>query len=831
MNKLNLNLYRLTLLSLLTALCSGVAYAQMAQIAGRITDSTQAVVPDVAVTVTNVDTGIERKTTTNDDGYYQIPLLNPGNYQMHVHRDSFKPIRRDGIRLAVGQVARIDFVLEVGEVAQRIEVVAELSPVDISTGTLGTRVDTRRIEELPLNGRNVLSLAALTPGATRVFTNNGPAFLQQAVNVNGNRAHSTNIMLDGSSLNYPHRGASITQPPPEALQETRIVTNGVTAEYKRGSAAISTVTRSGTNELHGAVWHFLRNDALDARSFFATTVPKLRYNQFGAAAGGPIRRNKAFFFAAFQGYESPSERLVSSAFPPTEAERRGDFSNTRGTRPNDPITGQPFPNGIIPQDRIDPIAAKLLQRIPLPNRPNGQYVAQVGVPNSDRMFMGRLDYDIREGKRLTFRYFYDKPTSENPFPAGGNVDGYQRSILGNRAQNGTVSYVHTFTPAVLLNLRLGFTRFRYAETNTVKDTLASLGARFIRGRGGPDDDYLRLLFVTGRFNALSARAGVRTGETWDGSGDLSWLRGRHEIKLGADFQRLRNYFGPFIYEDVFFDGTYTGNPLADFMVSNASFLAQDEFLDTDKRSRSPGFFVQDRWRATSRLTLTLGLRWDIYTPWRKVNFPAGSFRAGVRSQSVPSAPVGLIYDSDPEYPDQMHWLNFGPRFGFAYDVFGDGKTSLRGGYGINHDPLIAQLSGASNVPPFLADVRTTRVGPISDLQRFIEVPYSKPIDVSNPTYTLPISLSNALDGDVVPLYVHSLNLTLEREVFANTMLQVSYVGGSAATKAPIARSTRRCSSRGSRRRPTSNSAAFITRCSGPFVDTTPTGTPATTRSS
>jgi len=209
----------------------------------------------------------------------------------------------------------------------------------------------------------------------------------------------------------------LIQPPPDAIQEIKVITSGVNAEFGRGSAIISTVTRSGTNEFHGSLWDYFRNDVFDARSFFSTAVPKLRYNQFGGTLGGPIRHNKAFFFVSYQGLESRADIVRSSAFPPTADERRGDFSRTRGTPPRDPLTGMPFPNGIIPSSRLDPVAQKLAAKFPLPNRANGTYVTQVSVPTSDWMVLGRVDYDFTPSDRTSFRYFIDNPATDTTFKA------------------------------------------------------------------------------------------------------------------------------------------------------------------------------------------------------------------------------------------------------------------------------------------------------------------------------------------------------------------------------------------------------------------------------
>jgi hypothetical protein len=628
---------------------------------------------------------------------------------------------------------------------------------------------------LPMQGRNILSLAALTPGVTRASVAGGPSSSQQSINVDGNRTSATNVMLDGASMYYAHRGAAMVQPPPDAVEEVKIITNGVGADFKRGSAAISVVTRGGTNEFHGSLWDYFRNDDLNARSFFAANVSKLRYNQFGGAGGGPIKRNKVFFFGSYQGFRNPSDVLSSSAFPPTAAQRAGDFSASSGKKPVDPLTKLPFPNAMIPQSRMDPIALKLLARVPVPNRSNGQYIVQDSISTNDKMFMGRVDYDFTTSDRTSFRYFYDNPASQNPFPNGGNVDGYASSVPTNTSQNWNLTHIHTFTPNLILNFRASVTRFVYVESNNVRDTLASLGSKFIVA-GGPGS--LPYLSVTGGFVAGAAREGARISDTDEMSGDLGWFKGKHELRFGSDVQKMRFFFGNADRSngEFYFDGSVTGNSVADFLIGQPVSMWEQSYKNNDTRNWAPGFYAQDRWRVTPRLTLTLGLRWDIFMDWRMINQGAFSLVPGAHSTYIPRAPTGILYDHDSNYPYRTTWVNPSPRLGFAYDLFGNGKTSIRGGYGISYDPLIGQLANQA-AQPFGFDLNTTNVGPISDpYRRLSSVPFNQPIDLNNPTFSLPISMAGSFIGKVVTPYAQNLNLTVEQEVAPQTMVQASYVG-------------------------------------------------------
>jgi hypothetical protein len=744
-----------------------------AQIWGSVKDGQGLAVQGARLTTTNEQTGEVFTAESNELGNYLLRALPIGQYTLAAEVSGFKRFVRKEIGLTSNQQVRMDVSLEVGAISDSVTVSSEVSPVNTTTSTLDIMVDTKRLVDLPLNGRSVITLSSLSPGVTRVSTGSN-SDSQQSVNANGNRISATNVMLDGASMYHAHRGAATFLPPPDAVQEVKVIASGIGAEYGRGAAVLSSVTKGGTNEFHGSAWDYLRNTAMDARSFFAKSVPILKYNQFGGTLGGPVRKNKAFFFVAYERLQKTSDSLSTSAFPPTAAERAGDFSNTRGTKPNDPMNnGQPFPGAVIPLSRFDPVALKLLNLLDLPNAAGGAYIAQISVPNTQNTFMWRADYEWTSKDRTSFRGFYANPKHDQPFSDGSTIANYAPSTLTDNSVNGNLSHIHTFTPNLMLNARLSYTATELLAVNLVPTTLTDLGAKFVTG-GGPGS--LPRLDITGRLSAHSVNDGRNYTDTIEGELNMSWFKGRHEITFGASERKTRFYYGNSdrAYGNFAFDGNFTKNALGDFVLGNVASMWQQQYLNNDTRYLGYGFFFQDHLRMSKRFTVNLGLRWDIFNPWRAIGKMAASLAPGRQSVTFPQAPPGFLYDRDPDFPLQRDAVNPGPRIGFAWDVFGTGKTSVRGGYGITYDPVVGQESN-KNAPPFATDIQTSNVGPISDPQKYVYVPYGKPIDYKNYKFVLPVYIEGGFMGRPVVPYIQLINFTLEQEV-KGTLVQASYVG-------------------------------------------------------
>lgn len=769
----------LSLSALLAA--SGPLYTARAQtpsgqIFGVITDPSATAVAGASITVQNETTNQQRVLASGVAGDYVVSQLAPGRYRLTVRHPGFKAAVVSDLELQALQNLRSDVQLSLGELAESVTVVSENIQVDTRGSSAGLLVDDKRVRELPLNGRNVLDLALLAPGVSSVGTTIRPDFGQQTIRVNGGRHTSTNFLLDGGSVNYFHRGQGLSLPPPDSIQEFKLITTGVTAEYGRGFAVLSAVTRSGSNELHGSLWEFLRNDAFDARSFFVPRVSKLRFNQFGGTLGGPIVKDRTFFFGSYQGLRIREDATASSAFVPSAAERTGDFSQ-RPEALRDPLTGAQFPGNVIPSSRIDPVARRLLETyVPAANGVNGQFVSQQGRPTTGDQFLGRIDHSINERNRLNGRYHWDYNRGLDPFAGGSNLPDYSPITTSYRQQVATIEDTHTFAPNLIAVFRVNFTRFNYLESNTAKQTLLELGATDFVHAGGPPT--LPVINVTGQFQIGPGRDRQRLSQNVDLSANATYLRGRHEVKWGTDIQRNR-----FLYRDnrdvggtFQFDGSQTGLSFADFLLGRARRLSQATPIETDQGYLVSGLFVQDTWKASSRLTLTLGLRAELFPRWKEKRGIAVGFVPGVQSQVLPGAPAGLVYQNDDGFPYEGDYNNFAPRAGFAWDIFGDGRTAIRGHYGISYDALTAEQASGVLIPqPFGLSYTLNNPAALSAPYAGTTNPFPFIFDPASARFVLPVRIPKAVDGGIRNPYAQTFGLNVQRQ-FASLLVDVGYVG-------------------------------------------------------
>jgi len=686
------------------------AQSDAARLQGVVTDSTNALVPDATVRVTDVATNRTLETTSAPaTGAWSFLVLPPGKYVLEITKNGFKGIRQN-ITLEVAQVANVNFTLEPGTVTEQVVVTSDAALVDSASSDIGMTVETRQIQDLPLNGRNFTQLATLIPGVTRgvpgnVATgqgNNAETFRYgtssgAALVVNGARPQANNFTLDGLDNNESLVNTIVFFPSAEAIQEFKVQTNIAPAEFGRaGGAIVNTALKSGSNDIHGSAFDFIRNSEVDARPALAPSISPFRRNQFGATLGAPIVKNKLFVFGDYQGFRQATPVGVDLASVPTALMRKGDFSELLNpavsglSQPyviKDLQTGQPFSGNAIPAPLQNPAGLKYLNAYPMPNLPGkvqqNWVIQRQQVQNFDD-FDIRTDWNVTQNDRMFARFSYAQDGEDTSSRLPALPAGFGSGTQFTYGRGAAIGFTHVFTAALFNDLRLGFQRTDLGYLPPFGNTPVSANLGIpnantspLLGGGALIGGYNGQLEYTGDYGTYRVPE-----NTYQVAETLNWAKGNHLFKAGVNLIRRQvNLFRPKAGKGYFFlwgngvgagsTGYETADILAGF-VNNYQIGAQTGMFGT--RTWENGFFAQDDWRVARHLTLNLGLRWDILTNPSEVYGRQSNFNLQTGALQVASGGGDALANNN--------YHNFGPRVGFAYDVGGKGRTSIRGGYGI-----------------------------------------------------------------------------------------------------------------------------------------------------
>lgn len=769
---------------LISALCvlaiSEMQYAQTttASVLGVVRDHTGAVVPQVEVEARNAATSLTRTTLSDETGAYLITNLPVGEYTVTAAKSGFSRNVQKGVTLVVDQNARVDITLAVGNVSESVTVNAEATGVETRSTTVGELVDRTSIQELPLNGRNAMSLARVAPGVISV---SAPTIVSQSrsgptITVAGGRNTQNEFRFDGISHKNLTQNTALNFPSPDALQEFLIMTSNYTAEYGRNAGGVIVgVTRAGTNDLHGSLWEYLRNTDLNARNFFSVSKPTLIQNQYGFTLGGPVIHNKLFLFGSYQGTKVRQSQLLATARPATALERQGDFSASP-KKPNDPLTNAPFPGGIIPASRFDPVAINLMNKfMPLANTADGRWVDLAPQPSNDNQYLFRADYIVNSKNTLDVRYFQDN--SGTNFQSG-NVAPYAPNSQTLDTANWALHDTHTFSPTLLNELRVGLDRDNSLVGVTDITQLSDLGAIY----PGVLTPQMPLVTVSGYYSLATTDIFSEHGNIYQIGDTLRWFRGRHSVSAGGEWERTEEFNrGSSGNEGSFsFDGSVTGVSFADFLIGKPVSLTQKSPYERLVKGWDWYMFVQDDIRVSARFTLNLGLRYEYFQPYHAVYNRTNTYRAGQQSTVTPAAPVGLVFPGDVGVlpgllPSDKN--NFGPRVGFAWDPLGNGRLSIRAGYGLFYEDMRSDIWTYPAVnQPFVITDTVNNPASFANPYRGIVDPFPYLYSPSTAKFSYPMSLLTVPGPTLNSPYVHQMNFTVEKALPGRMVLKAGYVG-------------------------------------------------------
>jgi hypothetical protein len=774
---------------------AAVAQQETATITGTVKDESGAIVARATVIVTNTETNISVKTETDERGVYVIPSLRPGGYSVAAESAGFPRTVRTGVTLQVAQVARIDITLQTGQLTEVVEVVGATPLLETLTSSRGSVIDQKKIVELPLNGRDYNQLALLSPGVLPGTPRLASVNFKGVLNVNGNRTFNNVFLLDGvDNISYSNsfRGENVqlVQPSIEALQEFKIQTNAYSAEFGRSSGAVvNAVIKSGTNSVRGSVYEFLRDDALDANNFFSNALgapkPKRERNQFGAAVGGPLVRNKTFWFGDYEGLRDlegvPRVRQV-----PTAAEKAGLFS-AAVVDPFAPGRPQFSRNAqgqwVIPPNRWDPVGAAIVALIPDPNVPGSTIYASTPVTDTRQdQFDVRLDHQFTSNVTAFGRYSFVDTLTFRPAPLPGLAEGSFNDAFGsndNRSQGLALGLTWIVSSDFVGDIRFGYARGDYYTDppNVGVDGAAEIGLRNVPSDpaivGGVPKVNISGFDAVGRHTSTPQ---FQTPRSWNPRATFSWNRGAHFIKFGAEFLHVQTRINDLnaTIGRMNFENRFTNRAVGDLLLGLPSQLALTSFTVMDQGQDMQFYFIQDDYRVTPKLTANLGLRYEYATLPREKEDRFANFDP--RTGTMVFATEGGTYERALIHPDRN---NFAPRIGFAYTPWA--RWVVRGGYGVFFTHTVRQgregLLGFN--PPYLVDnllqTGVTGAAAVASAAPFRLV-NGYPAGLLDSSSLAPTVLRRAQDANQRTPYIQQYNFGVQYELMPDVVLDIAYVG-------------------------------------------------------
>ena len=785
--------------------------AATSQITGTVVDPSGATVPDAQIKLTQTDTGLLRTAVSGSNGRYVVLSLPTGPYKLEISKQGFQTFVQTGIVLQVNTNPAIDAVLKVGSVTDQVVVEAATTMVEVHTTSVGQVIDSQRVVDLPLNGRNPTELIFLTgasslaPPADLVSAKNYPN--ETPISIAGGMATGATYTLDGGTHNDPFNNLALPLPFPDALQEFKVETSALPAQYGQHSGgAVNAITKSGTNEIHGDLFEFVRNYKFNARNFFQPVRDSLKRNQFGGTVGGPIQKDKLFFFAGYQGTIVRSNPTSANGTVPTPQMLAGDFSTiasaTCQAKPvqlYDPASSAvaanrtPYAGNIIPVSSFSTPAVNMIKFYPVPDNACGKEAFSTKSAQDEHMGLAKADYQINSKQSVFLRYFVTHSVQPTPYD-GVNPLSMTSSGADDLVNSGVFGHTWVVSPTMINTFRATFDRSAVTKTQTPTFDGPSLGIKMhtlvpghivISMTGGPSSA------------AITSYPAFDPTTAFQLANDFTIIRGKHQFAFGGNWIRTLQYvFGPLNGDGVInFNGAQTGGPLnatglgmADFLLGRTNTFQQGGVQYAYERYHSLGLYVQDNWKLTPHLTLNYGLRWEPYIGGSMplgyvMHFDRALFDQNVHSAVYPTAPAGVLFPGDKGFdtngrPSHTKLNDFAPRLGVVWDPKGNGRMTVRVSWGILYDmPHTLFAYGFSQAPPWATTIGLTNV-PFADPWANFAGGDPFPLNPSKNAIFPTFSNYTSYPLDVKVPYVQQWNLSIQKQIGANWLVSASYLGNS-----------------------------------------------------